>query len=64
MSQYHAAILAFGVESVEDLCDQDILGDNELASNVLMSRENIRTFREATREALNSGGFEILDEVG
>lgn len=64
MSQYHEAILAFGVESVEDLCDQDILGDNELAYNIKMSREDIRTFREATREALNSGGFEILDELG
>jgi hypothetical protein len=52
------------VETVEDLCDKDILGDNELASELGMNRDDIRTFREATREAKNSGGFEILDELG
>lgn len=64
LTQYHSAILAFGVETVEDLCDKDILGDNELASELGMNRDDIRTFREATREAKNSGGFEILDELG
>ena len=54
----------FGIESVEDLCDQDIIGDNELASELGMARDDIRTFREATREAKNSGAFEILDELG
>ena len=48
---------------VEDLCDPDIVGDTELATEIGMGREQIRTFREAAREAKNSGAFQILDEL-